>query len=240
MLRGVSFALGIAAAVSLAGCGRQITPEPTTTDLAGKMVIRFTTAGPMDLSNFNYQIVFDTCGGGTPYPNVALTTYKDYSYSFYVGPGLYNFGPTGTAQPNLVQYILRTNNLNPHLVPLDPSTTQLTPNYGGSPNEFELIFARSQLENPLQITPVCPSTPANPDASGQSTTWKLNFFTSQAGNTPVLDSLGSGGPSDVTYNGLVIDTTQNSPNLVVKQTDISGPPSNQAAQIVGGEVDNYP
>ncbi len=235
MLRRVSFALSIAAAASLAGCGRQITPEPALTNLAGKVLIRFRTVGPMDFNTYDYQIVLDTCGGGTPHPNVALTTYKDFSYSFNVGSTT-SFGAS-TVRPILLQYALRTNNLNPQLVPLDPSTTTLISNSNGQNTEFTLIFARASLDNPLQIAQPCPSTPPNADKFGQSTTWSLNFFTIATGNNPVSDSLGSAGPNDTSYT-FSIDTTQAISSLPVPKNP-GIPISPSAAALATGEIENY-
>ena len=58
-----SFALAMA---FVAACGHEVTPEPITNDLAGKMQIRFRTAGAMNLSTYAYAIVINTCGAGPP------------------------------------------------------------------------------------------------------------------------------------------------------------------------------
>ncbi len=153
----VSFALAI---VVVAACGRQVTPDPSlkNTNLAGRMVIRFRTNGPMDFTKYTYAVVIDTCGGGTPYPDAFATTFNNYSFSFLIG-GIY-----GTAGPALVQYIITpgtSNSLNPQQVPLGASTTQFVPNSNQQNSEFQLTFVREQLNNPLQVAQPCPNiTPA--------------------------------------------------------------------------------
>ncbi len=266
----VSFALAVAL---VAACGRQITPDPTfkNTNLAGRMVVRFRTNGPMDFNKYTYAVVIDTCGAGTPYPNVYATTFDNYSFAFLVG-GIY-----GTAGPALLQYIITpgtSNSLNPQQVPLGSSTTQFVANSNQQNSEFQLTFVRQQLNNPLQVAQPCPNiTPAPagagsasptagpttaPTASGapvatptpgptipntQPTTfaqrfWYFNFFTIDNASKMVVDSLGIGGAQDTSFNGIgiAVDASNNYP--IFKQTG-SIRPGDAAAQLAGGEIDNF-
>ncbi len=255
-----SFALALGLVVA---CGRQVTPDPSlkNTNLAGRMVIRFRTNGPIDFTKYTYAIVIDTCGGGTPYPNAFATTFNNYSFSFLVG-GVY-----GSAGPALVQYIITpgtTNSLNPQQVPLGASTTQFVANSNQQNSEFELTFVRQQLNNPLQVAQPCPNigpiAAASPSATASASstptatpgpvspvalpttfaqsTWYFNFFTIDNTTKQIVDSLGVGGATDTSFNGVgvAVNVTQNYP--LFRQAG-STLPSDPAAQIGGGEIDNF-
>jgi hypothetical protein len=242
MLRRVLAVTFSLAAAFVAACGHQVTPEPTNNNLAGHMVVKFRTAGPMDFTNFNYAIVLNTCGvNGEPYPNAYGTTFKAYSYAFLVGTTV-NFGPSGVL-PILLQYILTSginNPLNPQIVPISSSTTILTLDDNGQNTEFTLDFTRDQLANPLGVSNECPFAPTpapSAVASAAPTVWYVNLMTFQ-GNT-AQDSLGQGGPFDNTYS-LPVDITGPGPGQIQKAPDVQGAPSNQAAAIAGAEIDNFP
>ena len=153
-----SFALGIAFVVA---CGHQVTPEPNGNDLSGKVVVRFRTNGPINLTSYIYAIVINTCGSGppfTPYPNVSGTTNRNYSFAFLLG------GQYGLAAPVLEQYVLANDSasqLNPQTVGLSQSLYNLILDSNGSPNEFTLTFTRAELDNPVGASQPCPNiTPA--------------------------------------------------------------------------------
>ncbi|MBC5811076.1 MAG: hypothetical protein GIW95_09560 [Candidatus Eremiobacteraeota bacterium] len=229
-LRRAAIVLILVAALGMADCGRQVTPDPTSfTNLSGKMVIRFRTKGPMDFNNFNYVMVFNTCGvGGEPYPNAFNTTFTNYSYAFAIGA---TYGIAGAA---LFQYVLApgsSNQLNPLPVSNGAGTTQLVLNDNNANNEFQLTFARGLLNNPLNQK-VCQNTPAGTPTN----LWYINFFTLDK-NGIVQDSLGVGGPNDNSFS-FNIDVTTNSQNPLFRP---AGPalPSNPAAQIDGGEIDTF-
>jgi hypothetical protein len=215
------------ATLDLPACGHQVTPEAFTSILSGSMVIRFRTKNVMDFTNVKYAIVFDTCiPGSEPYPNAFATGYTNYSYAFVVG------GSGAVALPTLYQYILTSGAITPVSAPLQPQTIQLQLNDNNLGTEFSLTFPRSQLTNPLQ-------QPNGGCSSGTapSPTWFINFFTIDTNANRVLDSLGLGGSNDSSYS-LLVDTT------TAFQTPISRPPgstlpSTPAAQIDGGEIDNY-
>jgi len=216
--------------LDLSACGRQVTPERTTSILTGNMVIRFRTKNAMDLTRVAYEIVFNTCSpGGEPYPNAFATGYTNYSYAFVVGG-------TGTvALPTLYQYILTSNQLVQQSVSLQPSTIQLVLNDNNLGTEFSLTFARTQIQNPLaQPNGGCVTN------TTASNTWFINFFSIDATTNParVLDSLGLGGSNDSSFT-LQVDTTT-AFQMQITRPPGSTLPSNPAAQIDGGEVDNYP
>jgi len=219
----------------VAGCGHQVTPDRVYDSQPGDMVINFsvnTSSGGLDFSAVNYLIVLNTCGvGGEPYPNGFSTTYKNYSYSFAVGPNYSN----STVLPSLFEYYISGGVLRPFQVLLGTSTTQFIPDLFGDNSTFQITFARAQLNNPLNIQNPTPCVSVG--GVDNATTWYINFFTLDQ-NFNVLDSLGVGGPTDTTYN-LPIDIL----NSVQKQvTRPAGAihASNPAAWITGGQVNNYP
>jgi hypothetical protein len=232
-------------------------------------VLTFRTNGAMNFSMYTYAVIVDTCGEGTPYPNVYGTSFNGYSYAFLIG------GTSGQAFPVLDQFILtpnQQNSLNPQVVPANPSLESFTPNYENQTNEFQLIFARAQLDNPLDVTQPCPNiTPApsngtspnaspsavastgassapsaspSPAVTSMPTTaaqvnWYFNFYTLDTAAHSVIDSLGEGGSTDNTYDAPAINTQTNNFNAIFKATG-GTEPSDPSAQIAGGEIDNYP
>jgi len=246
-------AIPFAVALAFAGCGHQVTPSPTTTDLSGDLVIDFETSGSLDFQNVTYLIAVDTCGNGVPYPQAELTGFQSYSYGFFVG------GQFGAALPKLFQYYLNPNGsgqfISVQVLSLNPSTTQFVPNLGNQPNEFQLTFPRSDFENPLAVPQPCPNTAglatASPSATpsagaspaptatpvGQATTWIFNFITVQ--NNQPVDSLGIGGANDTSFQGVSVDTTTNNSQQIVRAAG-SQMPSNPSAAIIGGEIQNFP
>jgi len=168
MLRRIALASFAAAVAFVVACGHQVTPNPTgaNSNLSGKIVLTFRTVGNMNFSQYTYAIIVDTCGQGTPYPNVYGTSFNGYSYAFLVG------GSSGVTFPVLDQYILTTaqqNSLDPQVVPANPNLESFEPSYENQPNEFQLIFARAQLDNPLDRSQPCPNiTPAPANGSSPS------------------------------------------------------------------------
>ncbi len=287
MLRRAAVGTFVAAILLVVACGRQITPSPSSSNsnLAGHIDLRFRVNGPLAFSTYDYQVVINACGGGVPYPNPATTSYKNYTYSFNVGTS-----PFGVLQvyPILLQYKLTTgsNGLTPLPVQPNPSFESLNTNSNGQGTEFELIFDRQLLDNPLGVSQPCPSftqPPAATTASGPApspgvgpssiaqsdrifavadaatlsplaaatatpapqptvpiqATWVINFIVRTPSGVAV-DSLGPGGPTDVQFGGILVNTQAQSTQLIPKTADSSGPPSDPSAQLAGGEVDNYP
>ncbi|GAC1499829.1 MAG: hypothetical protein NVS1B2_23910 [Vulcanimicrobiaceae bacterium] len=272
MVRRTALASFAFALLLVVACGRQVTPDPgskssSNLNLAGRMVVRFRTNGPMDFAKYTYAIVINTCGGGPPYPDAFATTFNNYSFSFLIG------GVSGTAGPALVQYILtpgQSNSLNPQQVPLGASTTQFVPNSNQQNSEFQLTFVRQQLNNPLQVAQPCPlsgvaaspgptavatvavATPsptplatasAAVPPNAQPTTfaqrlWYFNYFTIDNATNRVVDSLGVGGASDTTFNGIGIAVDQSNNYPIFRQAG-SALPGDARAQIAGGQIDNF-
>jgi hypothetical protein len=255
--------------ILVAACGHQVTPSPSTSDLSGDVVVKFRVNGTLDFNDYTYAIVIDTCGEGTPYPQVLFTTFNSYSYGFFIGAAY------GVAQPQLIEYFVGPNSsggLTSVKVPASSSLENFNPNDNGLGNEFELVFARAQLDNPLDQKQPCPnippssSTPMPSSSPGPSPTvtatatpiasaspspsptpipnpttaaqayWSFNFFVFQ--NITVLDSLGIGGPVDTTFNSGVINTNMTEDVPLFKATG-GVEPGNPAAQINGGDIQNY-
>jgi hypothetical protein len=261
-----SFALAVAFVVA---CGHQVTPNPSldNNNLSGKITVYFNTVGPMNFTAYTYAIVIDTCGEGTPYPNVYDTSYAGYSYAFLIG------GNYGLSIPALYQYILTSNSngsLNPQNVPFSTSTTQFVPNSNNENSQFELTFTRAQLDNPKNVAQPCPNiTPApatgtspttaptatsaatgatptatlSPGPNAMPTTaaqqyWYFNFFSLNASTLQPLDSLGFGSGNDDTYPSPQINTNSTNTYQLTKQVGNSEP-SDPSAQITSGEIINY-
>ncbi|MBD5604899.1 MAG: hypothetical protein IAI48_07395 [Candidatus Eremiobacteraeota bacterium] len=267
-------------AVSLVvACGHQVTPNPTNNSLAGDIVVKFRVNGTLDFANYTYGIVIDTCGLGTPYPQALNTSLNSYSYAFFVG------GSYGVALPQLVEYFVLPNSISAitsRNVMENSSLEQFTPNDNNLGNEFELIFKREELDNPLRVpNQLCPNIPlttasatpvptgsagsaptataistlapgASPSPSptatpyGQPTqsiqsNWAFNFFTIQPGNPPtILDSLGPNGANDTGYNSAIVNVNVSQDVPIFKATGGNQTTSIPAAQLSGGEIQNYP
>jgi hypothetical protein len=286
MLRRVAIVTFASAMLLVVACGRQITPNPSTSNLAGHIDLRFRVSGPFNYAKYDYQIVIDACGQGVPLPNPGTTSsVKNYTYSFNIGTSPYSVAQQ--PYPTLIQYALTTglSGLTPLPLPaLSPADVSFTPDSNGSGTEFELIFDRGLLNNPKTLPQPCPgftepptttsalrpnagagasplvgaaglmavagaattspvptasTTPLPTATVASQSTWIINFIVLTPNEVPV-DSLGQGGPSDNTYSGIIVPTDMATQIPVVKLTDISGAPSDPAASITGGEVDNYP
>jgi hypothetical protein len=266
MLRRASLALFVLALGLAVACGRQVTPSPTfNNNLAGTIQIKFRTVGPLDFTQFNYWIVFNTSGqGGEPYaPALQQCNAKNFSYVFVVGAST---GGAGTVLPVLLQFYTipgvcaRTQPFN-----VNPSLTSLQPNSNGQGTEFTLTFARSQLALPPPTQPTgTPSPSSSPSASPKPTpsptgsaqpssaptpqssptaasqsTWFVNLFTTDNANPPhVLDALGFGA-TDQTFSAGQFDVNSQD-QLVWQQPTELNPPANSSAQLQGFELVNTP
>jgi hypothetical protein len=209
------------------------------------MEIKFNTAGPMDFTNVNYMVVFNTSGtGGEPYANALATTFCNYSFAFAVGPSY------GTANAALFQIFVPPGSVKPafNQVTLNPGTTSFVPNTNQQNTQFELIFARSQFNLPAPVNgfsnpcatataaPSASATPnANPTTSAQST-WYINFFTTNTAGTP-LDAMGFG-VSDTSF-AYSLDVNTSVDNIITRQPGVTQPPAT-SEYITGFEVINTP
>ncbi len=262
-LRRSSFVTLAISTLAYASCGHQVTPDPSSAsqqaNLGGKILLRFRTLGAMDFSNYTYVVVFNTNPSSSnstnvPYANAWLTgTYNNFSYAFAVGA---QYGGL-TALPALLQYYLPAGatNLRANLVAPSPSLTSFQPNDNGQGTEFTLIFDRMQLNLPSPYTPSpspsptpSPTPTATPtNAPSMSPTpvptatpvygpiWYYNFFTLDRSGNPV-DALGLG-VNDNTFAGGPFDITTQFQLAIFRPAGY--PQVNAAAQIVGGEIDNY-
>jgi hypothetical protein len=149
----VVFALAVSLVVA---CGHQVTPNPSTSALSGDVVVKFRVNGTLDFTDYQYAIIIDTCGNGTPYPQFLSTTFKSYSYGFFFGAA------QGVGLPLLVEYFVNPNSsgqITSIGVPGSASLESFSPNDNGIGNEFQFIFKRSQLANPLNQAQPCPNIP---------------------------------------------------------------------------------
>jgi hypothetical protein len=193
MLRRAAIASFAVAALLVVACGHQVTPSPTAAnnDLSGRLVVKFQVNGTLDFTNYTYAIIIDTCGNGTPYPQAYQTTFNSFSYGFFIG------GKFGAALPELIEYFVNPNSngqIQYVAVPENSSLEQFTPNYNSQSNEFELIFSRAELDNPLNQAQPCPNitaapaTPVPSDSAGASPT-------ASPTPTPTASSTSSTSPS---------------------------------------------
>ena len=276
-VRRVAIAVFAVAVSLVVACGHEVTPPPSHSDLAGDIVVKFRVNGTLDFTNYTYAIVVDTCGLGTPYPQAANTSINRYSYAFFIG------GSYGVARPQLIEYYVLPNSTGTILsagVPESPSLEQFTPNDNNLGNEFEFVFKREELDNPLPKAQSCPniSSPSLPVPSGSAgaaptatatvaatlapgasptpsptttpadlptqsiqSNWAFNFFTIEPGNPPtILDSLGPNGANDNDYNGPNVNVNVQQDIPIFKATGGMQTTSIPAAQLAGGEIQNYP
>lgn len=268
--RGFIGLLGGAAIVS--ACGHQVTPNRGalgTTGLSpGFMSIRFRVQGQFNYSNYNYMMVFNTFGNGiTPLPLGQHNSFAGYSFAIIVSAA------TGTVQATAWQYFRPqgiSNTQQPTLLALltTPQQLQLTINSNGLGNEFLVIFDRNiafgvttPTPSPAGATPTpTPSTtptaspsPSSsptatplPTASGFSTTWLVNMFTTNSlppgpsANLVPLDSLGVGGPTDTTYISPTYDTTQPFDETIIALVGSQAAGGDPNGQIANSEIANSP
>jgi hypothetical protein len=253
----------VVVAIVLAACGRQVTGLGATNAgsiQAGHMLIRFRVAGPLDFTNVQYLMVFNTSGNRVePYPQANLTGYLNYSFALVVG------GNAATSQPLLYQYYLApgtTSGIQLFRITIPPQLINYVPNSGGNPSgggEFTITFDRSLLYgvnpggSPSPVAATSPtatpagSTPTPTDVATlnpnvQPTTaaqhvWAINFITTDPTGVPI-DSMGLGGPTDTTFS-YTVDTTQPVDNVITKAVGTSTV-QNTSALLQGFEVINAP
>ena len=248
----------------LAGCGRQVTGlgvkgNAGNTIPPGEMLIRFRTLAPLDLNANRYVIVINTTGNGQePYANGFITGFTNYSFAFAVG------ATGNLAQfPLLNEYYFPPGSQQAQAfnVPLNSQQVQFNPNSNGTGTEFTLTFLRTAIfcapvANPSASPGASPSPSPTPTGAatavptatpsplatpsscttlgGRSTTWNMNFITTDAASNPI-DAFGASGKDDVSFT-FKIDTTQASDQQIQRATQLQiNPPS---AQITGIEIIN--
>jgi hypothetical protein len=267
MLRWLGSCL-FAVAIVLAACGRQVTglgvPDAGSIQ-PGHMLIRFRVAGPLDFTNVQYVMIFNTTGNQIePYPQGIQSGFLNYSFALVAGGNNY------ASEPLLYQYYLApgtTSGIQTFRITIPPQLINYVPNSAGNPSgggEFTVNFDRSLLYgvnpggSPAPVasatpTPVASATPTpvasatpipivtlNPNV--QPTTaaqhvWAINFITTDPNGVPI-DSMGIGGPTDTTFS-YTVDTTQSVDNVITKAVGTSTV-QNLSAQLQGFEVINAP
>jgi hypothetical protein len=231
--------------MAAAACGRIITVPKTAAQSglvpSGDMSIRYQVLGTLDFTNLRYLVVFNTNGNGvTPYANSLNTAFLNFSFILV-------FGGTqvGGASFGLLQVIpIASGGYQTVALQVNPQLGILNPNSSGSGNQFTFTFSRSLL-TPLTTTSPSPSLTPTPGptayptlASGISSLWAINLFSTDASNNPI-DGIAFGGINDTTFNQWVVNT------LAPYDVAYSKPAgytqvSNPNAQIIAGEVINQP
>lgn len=162
------------------------------------MLIRVTTQGVMDFTNYRYVIVFNTSGNGTePYANVYQTSFQNYSFAFVVG------GSGGLTAPALIQYYLlpgTSTSLGTRQLVIPNQALQFTPNSNGLGTQFTLQFQRTlfNVPNPASPSPSPGSATASPSASpSASASPTATPCVAPTGGTPcpVASATASAGPT---------------------------------------------
>jgi hypothetical protein len=243
MFRWLGSAVFIVATV-LGACGRQVTGLGALNAgsiQSGHMLIRFRVAGPLDFTNVQYLMVFNTSGNGVePYPQANLTGYLNYSFALVVGGNQY------TSEPLLFQYYLApgtTSGIQLFRITIPPQLINYVPNSGGNPTgggEFTIDFDRSLLYgvNPGGTpAPVTTLSPVVQPTTAAQHVWAINFITTDPSGVPI-DSMGLGGATDTTFS-YRIDTTTSQDNTITKAVG-SGNVGNASAVLQGFEVINAP
>jgi hypothetical protein len=231
MLRKLLFVVSIAA-FTFAACGRQVTPDRTTTPsglTSGFMQVKFTAAQPLDFTNVQYVVMFNTTAtGGMPYANGYLTNFANYSFAIVVG------GNGTSSQVQVIQYVRQPGTGGgtiafPTVIPYTSLQLQFSQT---TSNQFIVTFDR-RLFNGVVATP----TPggSNPNL------WFANWFTTNGSGQPI-DAPGLGGPQDTSFTfppsgapGFDVSTTFDQ-----QWTAVAGWPqvTPQSAQITAGEIVN--
>lgn len=208
-----------AAAFALAVLGWAL---PAAAVVPGTMLLRFRVKGPLDFAHVRYVVVFNTTGDGiTPYANALATGFASYSFGWIVG------GSGAPAQPQLVQYFAAPGaGLQGRPIVVPQQDAQLAVGTSG-PSEFTLLFARSLFNAP------------SPTGARFSTTWSVNFFTTDLGGNPI-DADGTGGITDTSFSAYrAIDTTRPADVTYVKPAGATTV-ANPSAAIAENEVINTP
>jgi hypothetical protein len=227
---GFGFVIVFVAAVVVAACGRQVTPNPPGLGPGGTpvgyMSIFFTVGATFNFSSYQYMVVFNTSGDGvTPSTDTLQTNWRGYDYAVIaLGNGVSSFARAAQ---------FRRSTQNPHIPPsilyfgTTPQQFSFNLNANGTQSEFSVLAQRSIFASPA------------PSAS-PSNSWTFNAFTTQANNLGqwvFYDSMGSGGPVDPQFVSPVLNMTQCfDSTFFARYTGVSDP----AAQIVTIEIANNP
>jgi hypothetical protein len=163
------------------------------------MSLRFRVKGPLDFTNVEYVIVFNTSGNGAqPYANALTSGFQNYSFAWIVG------GVAGSAQPRLIQYYSVPSagtGLQTQPVVVLPQNVQLLIGTSGTPDEFTLRFARISFNVPNPAATGASSPSSTPTAtSGPSPTASAASPTPTASGATPAPSLLPTTPAQVNWN----------------------------------------
>jgi hypothetical protein len=183
----------------------------------------FTVYAPLNFSNYQYMVVFNTSGNGlTPSTDTVQTNWAGYRFALIAaGNGLASYA-------EFVQFVPSNGHGPPAWLVLHPTPVQLSynPNNNGSGTEFSMHAQHS----------IFTGVPASPPAS----VWTFNAFTLQQGasqgNWYFLDSMGSGGPTDPQFYSPRLCMSEPFDNIYHARYS----PPDQTAQIVTVEIANNP
>ena len=220
------------------GCGKQVTPDNSNTALVtGSMLIRLTTAGPMDFTNYQYAFVFNSSGtGGEPYANAYTTSFLNYSFVWIVGAQ--NAG--GSVGAALYEYFPVTNGISRIIVPVPSNDLQLVANSNGQGTQLTLQFQRSLFDTPIPSATATPTSVNPAPTSAAQNIWYMNPFTIAVSTEPnVVEDAGGLGPNDTSFS-LPLDVSTYFDNTNPFQKAAANTNVSPAAQILGGEVENEP
>ena len=243
VMRRLGFAV-VLMSMMVAACGRIVTVPKTSTGVAapaGNMFIRVRTVQTLDFTGGRYIVVFNTSGNGVTPLATQIASFSNYSFELI-------FGGTnvGGASYQLLQIVPSGTSAGYQQisVPIQQQyVTNFNPNSNGTNTEFTFTFNR------LLLTPIAtPSPSAAPTAPtpspgpnptlqpGVSTLWAMNVFSTDPSGNPI-DGIATNGVQDVTFKGLVIDTTQPVDDLITKPL-AAAPQVNPEVSVV--EVINAP
>lgn len=229
---GFVFASVAGAALAIAACGRQVTPNPAGLGAGGAppgyLAVFFSVAQPFNFSQYQYFLVFNTSGNGlTPSTDTIQTNWAGYSYSLIaLGNGVSTY-----AEP--VQF--RFSPSNPHIPPAwlrlltTPQQFSYNLDANGTGTEFSILSQKRVLYSPM------------PSPSPTSNVWTFNAFVAQAsslGTWTFYDSMGAGGPTDPQFVSPKLCMTEAFDNTYYPQGNFA--PPDPTAQIVSIEIANNP
>lgn len=194
-MRRLLFFLVAGAAVAVAACGRQVTPNPPGAGaggaLPGQVAVFFDVSAPFNFSNYQYWIVFNTSGNGlTPTTHPFQDNWADYSDAIEVT------GSGGATSAYAYQFLKNPPPQPPTFLRVNttPQLMQYNANSNGSGTEFSVIFSTA-IFHPINATP-------GPSPTPFANAWTYNAFTTQPNfqyQQTFVDSMGAGGPLDPQY-----------------------------------------
>ncbi len=123
----------------------------------------------------------------------------------------------------------------PNIAPANAPTASASA--GSSPSASPTATATGAVSPTASATPI-PMPPNSQPTTLNQRFWYFNFFTIDTQTRTIVDSLGIGGAQDTSFNGvgIAVDVSNNYP--IFKQTG-GIKPSDAAAQLAGGEIDNF-